>query len=68
MKNIFLLILLPVCLFFSCGGNRTASEMMDRAEIFLETNPDSAYTLLNNVSSMKIIKRGSVDYHKLVQD
>ena len=51
MKNIFLLILLPVCLFFSCGGNRTASEMMDRAEILLETNPDSAYTLLNNIET-----------------
>ena len=51
MKNIFLLILLPVCLFFTCGGNRTASEMMDRAEILLETNPDSAYTLLNNIET-----------------
>lgn len=51
MKNIFLLILLPVCLFFSCGGNRTASEMMDRAEMLLDTYPDSAYTLLNNIET-----------------
>ena len=51
MKNIFLLILLPVCLFFSCGGNRTASEMMDRAEMLLDTSPDSAYTLLNNIET-----------------
>lgn len=25
--------------------------MMDRAEILLETNPDSAYTLLNNIET-----------------
>ena len=51
MKNIFLLILLPVCLFFSCGGDRTASEMMDRAEMLLDIYPDSAYTLLNNIET-----------------
>lgn len=49
MRNMLLLILLPVCLFFSCGGDRTASELMDRAEILLEVNPDSSYTLLNKV-------------------
>lgn len=49
MKHMLLLILLPVCLFFSCGGDRTASEIMDRAEILLEVNPDSASTLLNKV-------------------
>ena len=46
MKKIFLLILLPVSLFFSCVGDRIASETMDRAEILLEANPDSAYILL----------------------
>lgn len=49
MKHMLLLILLPVCLFFSCGGDRTASEIMDRAEILLEVNPDSASILLNNI-------------------
>ena len=49
MKKIFLLILLPVSLFFSCVGDRIASETMDRAEILLEANPDSAYILLNEV-------------------
>lgn len=49
MKHTLLLILLPVCLFFSCGGDRTASEIMDRAEILLEVNPDSASILLNNI-------------------
>ena len=51
MKKIFLLILLPVSLFFSCVGDRIASETMDRAEILLEANPDSAYILLNEVKT-----------------
>lgn len=51
MKKIFLLILLPVSLFFSCVGDRIASETMDRAEILLEVNPDSAYILLNEVKT-----------------
>ena len=49
MKKIFLLILLPVSLFFFRVGDRIASETMDRAEILLEANPDSAYILLNEV-------------------
>ncbi|MBD9168711.1 MAG: hypothetical protein EGQ00_17140 [Parabacteroides johnsonii] len=51
MKKIFLLILLPVSLFFSCVGDWIASETMDRAEILLEANPDSAYILLNEVKT-----------------
>ena len=52
MKNVFLFILLLFISFFcSCVGDRIASETMDRAEILLETNPDSAYILLNKVET-----------------
>lgn len=51
MKNVFLFILLLFSIFFSCVGDRIASETMDRAEMLLETNPDSAYILLNKVET-----------------
>lgn len=60
MKKIFLLILLPVSLFFSCVGDRIASETMDRAEILLEANPDSAYILLNEVKTPDRVERAAV--------
>ena len=51
MKKMLLLILSSVCPFFSCVGDRTVSETMDRSEILLEANPDSSYTLLNKIET-----------------
>ena len=56
MKKIFLLILLPVSLFFSCVGDRIASETMDRAEILLEAKKqlENNSDYLQVVSNLKI--------------
>ena len=51
MKKMLLLILSSVYPFFSCVGDRTVSETMDRSEILLEANPDSSYTLLNKIET-----------------
>ncbi len=48
MKNIFLLAFLSI-LFFSCRENREATERMDRAEMLLVSNPDSAYMILEGI-------------------
>lgn len=50
-EKMLLLILSSVCPFFSCVGDRTVSETMDRSEILLEANPDSSYTLLNKIET-----------------
>ena len=49
MKNTWLLILLFICSFFSCRNDRVAHDLMNRAEGFIEADPDSAYTLLNSI-------------------
>ena len=48
MKNIFLLAFLSI-LIFSCRENREATEQMDRAEMLLASDPDSAYAILDNI-------------------
>lgn len=49
MKNTWLLILLFICSFFSCRNDRVAHDLMNRAEGFIEADPDSAYALLNSI-------------------
>lgn len=49
MKNITLFTLGIVCAFVSCRNDQAFYDLMDRAEAFVETNPDSAYTLLKDV-------------------
>lgn len=51
MKSIVLFTLLSVCSFFSCRDDQTVYDLVGRAEAFVETNPDSAYTLLNKIDT-----------------
>lgn len=48
MKNILLFTFLSL-LFFSCKENQAASGQMNRSETLLESNPDSAYAILENI-------------------
>lgn len=50
MKNILLFALLLICLFFSCQNDQETRNQIDRAEKLVKVNPDSAYTLLNNMA------------------
>lgn len=51
MKNTLLLVGLTILLsFVGCGGDKVSVQIIDRAELLLETNPDSSYLLLNSIS------------------
>lgn len=50
MKNNLLFILLFV-VFFSCRNNQTTHHLLDQAESFVETQPDSAQVLLDSIQT-----------------
>lgn len=47
MKNSLLLTLFVI--FFSCHNDRTIPHLLDRAESFIETQPDSAEIFLDSI-------------------
>lgn len=50
MKNILLFIGLAMLLSLAgCGDDKASVQLIDRAELLLETNPDSAYRLLDSI-------------------
>lgn len=50
MKNRLLFIGLAILLSFTgCGDDKASVQLIDRAELLLETNPDSAYLLLDSI-------------------
>ena len=55
MNRLLTCILLLTLLVTACtGGDKETIAMLDRAEALMEDNPDSAYTLLYNIDSLRI--------------
>lgn len=49
MKSIFAITLILILLCFACSNN-THNHLVNQAETLIETNPDSAYFLLNSIT------------------
>lgn len=49
MKLMYLLLLLLIISLTECRNEQEAKNLIDRAEILMDTNPDSAYLLLDSI-------------------